>query len=166
MTEACLNASAAATDIENYPVRLVIPTLSINTNVQYTTITKRGTMGTPNNFTDVAWYGYGVAPGQSGEAVIDGHVDNGLGLAGVFLHLDNIQTGDDIYVTEKDGTILHFQVTDITSYDYANLPMDQIISSTGSPRLALITCGGDWISSEHIYDKRLVITASLVNTVN
>lgn len=149
----------------NYPSRLVIPSLSINANVQYTTITKRGTMGTPTNFTDVAWYGYGVAPGSPGEAVIDGHVNNGLGLAGVFTNLDDIKNNDDIFVVEKDGTKLHFVVTNITSYGYENIPMQNILSSSGAPRLALITCEGNWISGQKTYDQRLVVTATLVNAV-
>jgi sortase A len=149
----------------NHPSRLIIPTLSINAAVQDTTITKRGTMGTPTNFTDVAWYEYGALPGDPGEAVIDGHVDNGLGLSGVFKELGNIQKGTDIFILEHGGTKLHFVVTDVSSYDYKSVPMEKILYAGRLPRLALITCEGTWISGEKTYDERVVVTARLVNTI-
>ena len=149
----------------NYPARLVIPALRVNANIQSTTITKRGTMGTPTNFTDVAWYEYGVAPGSQGEAIIDGHVDNGLGLAGVFKNLKNIENGADIFIVEQDGTKLHFEVTSITYYNYKNVPMQKFLTANGTPKLAFITCEGNWISGEKTYDQRLVVETSLVGVV-
>jgi LPXTG-site transpeptidase (sortase) family protein len=145
----------------DHPSRLVIPALSIDAHVQDTTITKRGTMGTPTNFTDVAWYEYGTLPGDPGEAVIDGHVDNGLGLDGVFIHLDTIKTGEDIFITRQDGTKLHFVVTSVKWYDYKNVPMQTLLSLSGTSRLALITCGGNWVAGEKTYDERLVVEAAL-----
>jgi LPXTG-site transpeptidase (sortase) family protein len=159
--------AAVAADAEgDYPSRLVVPALSINANVQYTYgTTARGTMGTPTNFTDVAWYEGSVVPGATGESVIDGHVNNGLGLAGVFTDLASIKVGDDIFVTDKDGTKLHFVVANITDYDYQTIPMQDILSSTGPARLALITCDGDWVNGQNTYDERLVVTADLVGTI-
>jgi LPXTG-site transpeptidase (sortase) family protein len=144
------------------PVRLSIPALGIDAHVQETGITTHDTIGTPTNFTDVAWYMYGPVPGDPGSAIIDGHVDNGLGLAGVFKHLSGIQTGDDIYVTTQGGTQLHFKVTDIESYDYKNVPIASLSSDTGEPTLRLITCGGTWVPGGDTYDQRLVVTAVLV----
>jgi len=55
-------------------------------------------IGTPNNFTDVAWYSAGVVPGEVGSTIIVGHVDNGLGMAGVFIHLADIEMGDQVTI--------------------------------------------------------------------
>src|SRR4051812_42948486 len=79
------------------PVQFSIPALTINAHVQQVGITAAGNMGVPSNFSDVGWYKNGVVPGHAGSAVIDGHVDNGLGLPGVFKHLGEIQKGDSIY---------------------------------------------------------------------
>ena len=115
----------------------------------------------PNNFTDVGWYKLGVIPGQPGSAVIDGHVDNGLDLAGVFKHLSDIKVGDDIYVVNRAGVQTHFVVSEIDSYDYQNVPTDLIFNQSGPAQLHLITCQGDWVSGGDTYDHRLVVTATL-----
>lgn len=157
-TPPAISASAAPGD---YPSRLRIPALSVNANIQETGLTKSGAMGTPTNFTDVAWYKGGPVPGQLGSAVIDGHVDNGLSLPGVFKYLGDIQVGNDIYVDTKDGRALHFVVTDIESYPYKSVPTDSIFDKTDMPRLNLITCEGHWVKSDRTYDERLVVYAEL-----
>ena len=55
-------------------------------------------MGTPSTFYTVAWYSAGPKPGEPGNTVIDGHVNNALGLSGVFEHLGDVQIGDTIEV--------------------------------------------------------------------
>jgi sortase A len=152
--------AATSTD----PVRLIIPALNINANVQDVGLTVAGAMGTPNNFTDVAWYKLGPEPGQLGSAVIDGHVDNGLSLAGVFKHLVDIKVGDDVYVQEKDDSKLHFIVTDIESYPYQDAPSPQIFTQTDAARLNLITCEGVWVPAGRTYDHRLVVYTELSPT--
>lgn len=144
------------------PVRLAIPSLTIDAAVQQTGLTKSGAMGTPSNFTDVAWYKYGPAPGEVGSAVIDGHVDNGLSLAGVFKHLGDIQKGDDVYVTTKSGKELHFAVVDIETYPYKDAPTSTIFKQEGAVRLNLITCDGTWVRGDKTYNERLVVYTELV----
>jgi len=146
----------------DYPARLSIPKLEIDANVQKVGIAKSGHMAVPNNFTDVAWYKYGALPGDEGDAVFDGHVDNGLALAGVFKHLGDIAMGDDIFIQTQSGEKLHFVVSDIEQYPYTDVPMGDIVSKTGPPRLSLITCEGAWVQGQKTYDHRLVVTAKLV----
>lgn len=143
------------------PARLAIPALGIDANVQQAGLTKAGAMGTPSNFTDVAWYKYGPAPGQAGSAVIDGHVDNGLSLAGVFKHLGDIKPGDDVYVTTESGQRLHFKVSDIEIYPYQDAPTDLIFNRDDAVRLNLITCDGTWVKGGHTYNERLVVYTTL-----
>lgn len=146
-----------------HPARLMIPRLKIDAVVQEVGITKEGNMGVPSNFTDVAWYKYGVAPGGRGSAVIAGHVDNGLGLSGVFKNLNELEAGDKIHVKRVDGTYANFVVTGKRSYPYDAVPTEVIFNPSGSPRLNLITCGGSWLQSEKTYDERLVVYAELVS---
>lgn len=143
------------------PVRLSIPRLTIDANVQKVGVTKAGAMGVPNNFTDVAWYKYGTTPGQVGSAVIDGHVDNGLSLAGVFKHLSDIKAGDDIYVETASSTKLHFVVQDVELYPYKEVPLEKVFNQNDAARLNLITCDGAWVAGEKTYDHRLVVYATL-----
>ncbi len=154
---------AAGVPISEQPARLQIPSLGIDTNIQYVGISKAGNMGVPNNFTDVAWYKYGTVPGQVGSAVIDGHVDNGLALAGVFKHLSDITVGADVYVITKEGTKLHFRVKDIQSYPYKAVPTTLLFNQKDAARLNLVTCAGSWVSGDKTYDQRLVVYTVLAS---
>ena len=147
------------------PARLIIPSLGVNAYVRQVGLKADGSMATPGNFTDVAWYKYGTIPGQLGSAVIDGHVDNGLALAGVFKHLEDLKVGDDIYIKRQDGTQLHFVVDEIQLYPYESAPDDKIFQRNDAARLNLITCGGDWLPEGKTYDHRLVIFSRLVQNV-
>ncbi len=140
-----------------YPVRLIIPSLGIDANVQNVGITAKGTMAVPNNFTDVGWYKYGAVPGTMGSAVMAGHVDNALALPGVFKHLNNIKIGDDVIVRTKEGRDMHFIVEDVESYPVEDAPADRIFNNSDGAHLNLVTCEGDWLQKEHQYNRRLVV---------
>lgn len=154
-------AVAFSTASSSPPVRLIIPSLNVNAAVQYVGVNDQGNMRAPTNFTDVAWYEYGPAPGEIGSAVIDGHVDNGLGLDGVFKHLDSLAVGDDIYVMARNGSQLHFVVSDVELYPYTSVPSGLVFGQTDAARLNLITCDGAWVAGQRTYDHRLVVFAKL-----
>lgn len=143
-----------------HPKELQIPSIKVDAKVQEVGITYKGNMGVPNNYTDVGWYKYGTLPGQIGSAVIDGHVDNGFALPGVFKNLGNVQKGDSIYVIDQDGKKERFVVTDISIYGYKDDTSD-IFNRSGGAWLRLITCTGNWIPSAQTDDHRVVVTAQL-----
>ncbi len=147
-----------------HPDRLVIPSLNINAAIQYVGVNAEGNMRAPDNFTDVAWYEYGTIPGMRGSAVIDGHVDNGLGLDGVFKHLTDIKVGEDVYVRTKGGTKLHFAVFDIETYPYQGVPVQKLFMPNDAAYLNLITCEGLWVWGGDTYDHRLVVYTRLVSS--
>lgn len=147
----------------DHPIRLRIPHLEIDAHVQEVGTNALGNMAAPNNFTDVGWYRYGTPPGFLGSAVMTGHVDNALALAGVFKHLKELQIDDDVYVTKKEGGELHFKVTEIQTYPYDMVPLDTLFSRHDVPRLNLVTCSGMWLSHERSYDERLIIYTELVD---
>ncbi len=153
---------AVVVEHPTYPSRLSIPTLNIDTHVQRVGITALGAIGSPNNFKDVGWYDRGTIPGEVGGAVIDGHVDNALALAGVFKHLKEIKKDDHIFITTMGGKKLDFIVTDVIDYDYKEVPLADFLATKDLARLWIITCGGNWIGEKRTYDKRLVVSAVLV----
>ena len=144
----------------SYPVRMTIPKLKINANVVDVGITSRKNMGTPDNYSEVGWYRYGPAPGDTGSAVMAGHVDNGLSLPGVFAELGNLAIGDDVYVSNRGGENLHFVVSKIDTYDYDARDTDVFTESDGK-FIKLVTCVGTWSSYTKTHDQRLVVTALL-----
>lgn len=149
--------AATSTD----PARLRIPSLSIDTAVEFVGLTLRGTMGAPFSYTHVGWWGYGVAPGHMGSAVIDGHVDNGFGLPGVFARLRDIKLGDDVIVETRGGAQLYFTVTGIQVFEQDKAPVDLIFGQSDKARLNLITCEGRWDRAANTYAKRLVVFTEL-----
>jgi sortase (surface protein transpeptidase) len=150
---------SATTSARVVPVRLRIPSLGIDASVQQVGQGKGGAMAVPTNFSDVGWYRYGPAPGAPGSALIDGHVDDGLGLAGVFKKLSRIRVGDIITVSDAQENSVRFVVSDITLYPYTAVPMREIFHTSGTSTLVLITCDGSWVPDGNTYDHRLVVTA-------
>lgn len=145
------------------PIKLRIPSLGIAASVQKVGIAKSGNMAVPTNYSDVGWYKYGPAPGQMGNVVMDGHVDNGFSMPGVFKKLNSITEGSAIYVETVGGSVYHYKVTEVSLYPYQSVPTQKIFSKSGDPMLVLISCDGAWIQGEKTYDTRLVVYAKLVS---
>ena len=144
------------------PVRLYIPSISIDAKVEEVGVAKNGTMATPRTFQTVGWYKYGPVPGEIGSAVLDGHSDNGLGLKGVFKRLEELEDGHDIYIYDKEGRQIHFRVISVDTYEYTEVPTDQIFNESERALLRLITCDGRWVREYKTYDTRIIVTAELV----
>ncbi len=144
------------------PVRLLIPKIGVDANVQQVGITA-GRLGIPSNFTDVAWYKMGPRPGAVGSAVIDGHLDNAKDARAVFMNLSDLKAGDDIYVKDAAGQTFHFRVIESDVYDYNSAPLAKIFSQNdGRAHLNLITCDGVWNEKTKNYSSRLVIYSERV----
>lgn len=145
------------------PARLVIPTIELKAEVVAVGKTASGNMAVPHNFVQVGWYREGIEPGEKGNAVIAGHVDNGLGRAAVFKRLSELKVGDKIYVQDKTGEQLQFKVTETAIYDYKTAPLEKIFGPSDKAHLNLITCAGVWVPREKTNDKRLVVFSELVS---
>ncbi len=148
------------------PVKLIIPTISVDAEIQRVGKTSAGKMAVPTNFVDVGWYKYGHFPGTVGNAVIAGHLDNGKGNPAVMNDLSELRIGDKVYVTNKEGQTLQFVVTGMSLYDYNDAPLDMIFGSSTKAHLNLITCDGVWDQSKKNYDKRLVVFTDFVGIVD
>jgi LPXTG-site transpeptidase (sortase) family protein len=144
-----------------YPKQLRIPSIKVNAKVQYVGITKNGKMATPNNFTDVGWFEYGTVPGGKGSAIIAGHVDNGLAFPAVFANLENVKTGDDIYVDTVGGKTIHFKVISAKDYD-PEAKTEAVFNQNDGNYLKLITCAGVWSEIYKTHNKRLIVTAEQI----
>lgn len=149
--------------LTSLPVRIRIPKIAVDAAVEEVGITFKGNMSTPKKLADTGWYKYGTLPGTLGSAVIDGHVDNGFGLPGVFADLKKLQVGDDVYVDTKDSAPLHFVVTEVQTYYYKDVPLDLLFLRKDGAYLNLITCDGNWIPYEKTDDHRVVVYTKLVS---
>jgi LPXTG-site transpeptidase (sortase) family protein len=146
------------------PRTLSIPSVGINARVTPVGLTKEGNMGVPASFDDVGWFKYGPLPGQSGNAVMDGHLDNGKGKPGVFYNLDKVRMGDFVYVDNDNGETVQFRVTRVQLIDYNTTITSEIFGETDGQHLNLITCDGMWIPEQKTYSERLVVfTERVIN---
>jgi len=110
---------------------------------------------------DVGWYRYGSMPGDpTGTAVLVGHVD-GNGRPGVFANLRDLAPGDTFTVVLPDGTGRSFAVTGLQQFDKQALPSD-LFARGGPPRLALITCGGEFDAATGHYVDNVVVVAAAI----
>ncbi len=144
------------------PVWLNIPVSNVNAKIVPVGVTETNNLDVPPNYVEVGWYKHGPKPGDFGSAVLDGHVDNGASIDGVFKHLKNLKNGDEVYVTAKDGSKKRFIVTKINVYQTNQFPSNEIFYDQSGSLIKIITCHGTFIPSEKTYDQRLVVTAELV----
>ncbi len=143
------------------PAQLIIPSIGVKATVEQVGVDSHGDMGVPQSWRDVAWYSPGPAPGQQGDAVIDGHLDWYGGIEAVFWNLGKLTPGDQIQVVTQTGQTLDFQVTSMENVPYNSHPPG-LFATTGSPELSLITCAGSWDTKAGTYLQRLVVNASYV----
>jgi|GEM_PF-1191267 len=156
------NSSLVPTNAQP-PIRLIIPKIGVNTQIEYVGVLSDGNMDTPANPQSVGWYKYGSRPGDAGNAVIGGHRDwYGVGPV-VFWNLNKLQPGDIFYVETTLGKRMSFRVTEVTDYLTNNGPRDRIFGYTNSSNLNLITCVGTFDPSSASYSHRLVVYSTLVS---
>lgn len=148
------------------PVRLIIPKIDVDTKIQNVGLSQErsGEMSIPSNDTEVGWYKYGVRPGMGGSAVVAGHVSGRSVAEAVFHNLHTLAIGDEVLVVTANQARKIFRVVETRIYAH-NDPTDEVfITSDGVVRLNLITCSGEWLVDEGIYNTRTVVFTEYVRT--
>ncbi len=144
------------------PVRLKIPALRVNAVIRSVGLMPDGSMGVPKLPRDTAWYMLGPKPGETGSAVIAGHVNWLYGATGVFAHIKSLKPGDLITVQDNHGANTPFVVREIRAFGQKDDASDVFRSYDGKSHLNLVTCSGIWDKAARIYSKRLVVFADKV----
>jgi hypothetical protein len=119
-----------------------------------------GGLAVPASASTVAWYRYGGAPGLSGSTVLAAHVDY-AGRAGAFYRLGAARRGQAVNVALADGRMARYRIVSLQRYRKAALPRG-LFSTTGAPRLVLITCGGRFDPATRHYADNVVVVATPV----
>jgi LPXTG-site transpeptidase (sortase) family protein len=102
------------------------------------------------------WYSHGPTPGETGPAVILGHVD-GNNQQGIFFRLKELAAGDRVTVSRKDGSAARFMVTKVDQVGKDEFPTDAVYGDTTSPELRLITCGGSFDRAARSYRDNIIV---------
>jgi LPXTG-site transpeptidase (sortase) family protein len=142
------------------PMRLKIPSIKVNAAIQYVGLTRAGAMDVPKGRSDVAWFKLGPRPGETGSAVIAGHVARSG--SAVFNNLSKLRAGDVLYIQDGRAKTISFVVRSSHIYNSNSLAPEVFGSASGS-HLNLVTCAGAWDKSKNGFTKRLVVFADVKN---
>jgi len=141
------------------PVSLTIPLIGVQTNLIRLGLQASGALQVPSTTSVAGWYTGSPRPGSIGSAIIVGHIDSVKG-PGVFYRLDELKSGDKVYVRRADGTMVLFKVTGVQTYPKNKFPTQTVYGPTPDAELRLITCGGTYDSTTGHYLSNIVVYAT------
>jgi sortase (surface protein transpeptidase) len=145
------------------PIQIDIPSIGTHASVVPLGEEDDGTMEAPTDPDTVGWYSLGVGVGGPGNALLDGHVDWGGSLR-AFGYLRQLEPGDLIKITDTDGNVLNYGVSWVQLFDADTAPVAEIFDQTGNDdEVTLITCGGAFDQSVHMYVSRWVVRAARIS---
>jgi sortase (surface protein transpeptidase) len=140
------------------PAHLEIPAIGVSTDLVSLGLEPDGTMQVPTDFGKAGWYAGGPRPGESGPAVLVGHVDSTTGPA-VFYRLGGLRAGDQVHVARADGSTVRFVIDHVDRFPKPAFPTALVFGPTQGPALRLITCGGAFDETRRSYVENLVAFA-------
>ncbi|MGH9069709.1 MAG: class F sortase [Acidimicrobiales bacterium] len=150
------------------PLVLRTPALGVDTPVVSLGLNSDRTLQVPPltyaGIHEAGWYRLGPTPGQSGSAIMVGHVNSAAAGQGVFYRLDTLRPGQAIMVNRQDGTVADFRVTALRQYPKGKFPAQQVYGSPGYASLRLVTCGGGFDPSGGHYLDNVVVYATFVGS--
>jgi LPXTG-site transpeptidase (sortase) family protein len=114
----------------------------------------------PSTTSVAGWYTGSPRPGETGAAVIAGHIDSYAG-PGVFYRLKDLKPGDLLYVRRGHGTLAVFKVTAVRMFPKARFPTAAVYGPVPDAQLRLITCGGTFDPTTGHYLSNVIVFASL-----
>ncbi len=164
------------------PLELLIPALDISAPVVGVGITAQNVMDAPKGPIDdpiwqtAFWYRGSSLPGDSGTAVLAGHINDPLSRPAIFAHLKDLVPGDSIVLHDtRTGRDLRYLVTHSEVYSLAQSADPEVLaqiygagpaaglgpqpSPDGLAHLTLITCAGYIVNGE--FDHHIVVYATL-----
>ncbi len=145
------------------PARMSVPKLGLyDVVVEHVGMDENGQMEVPAVDDNVAWFQLGYNPGAEGNSVLAGHFDKPTGDPAVFYRLGSMEVGDEIHLTDEDGRIQTYKVTDKAAYPYDDFPTSFVFGKSDRKMLNLITCEGTWDIVSQNYSNRLVVFSELV----
>ncbi|MGW0943466.1 class F sortase [Streptomyces sp. NPDC002623] len=143
------------------PDRVRIPAIHVDAPLMGLALTAVGSLDVPpaakKNL--AGWYEAGTTPGETGTAIVAGHVDNADGPA-VFYDLGALRKGSAVEVDRRDGSVAVFTVDAVEVYRADSFPDEKVYGPAERPELRVITCGGGY-SRATGYQGNVVVFAHL-----
>jgi LPXTG-site transpeptidase (sortase) family protein len=146
-------------------VSIRIPSIEVRSDLLTLGANPDGTLQVPRpgpDYDKAAWFDGSPRPGNTGPAVIEGHVDSAENGPSVFYSLGALTAGDRIEVARADGSTVAFEVHDVRVVPKNDFPTFEVYGNTAGPELRLITCGGPFDGASGHYEDNVVVFARRV----
>jgi LPXTG-site transpeptidase (sortase) family protein len=146
------------------PIAIKITKAQVDSQVEQQEIVD-GVMQNPSGPFVVAWYRGTGRLGEDDNVVMAGHLDYWDVPQAVFFHIGDLKENDEIDVTGEDDDVYKYKVDWVKNYAVADLDakhVQEIVGSTKTEKLTLITCGGPFDYDSGAYLERMVIRASRI----
>ncbi|WP_074313982.1 class F sortase [Micromonospora cremea] len=146
------------------PTSIEIPKIGVDATIMSLGTNPDGTVQVPplEQADKAGWYEPGASPGETGNAVIVGHVDSAKLGPAVFFDLGSLVPGDTITVRRADDRPVAFKVDSVKSYPKTSFPTDLVYGPNDRPGLRVVTCGGQFDQAAKSYPDNVVVFATLV----
>lgn len=147
------------------PLRVQVGAIGVDSDLVDLGLADDGSIEVPEDGFPAGWYTGAPTPGETGPAVLVGHVDRD-GEPGVFSRVRDLQAGDEVSITRADGNVAVFEVSRVEQFDKDAFPTDDVYGDIDHPGLRLITCGGSFDDDAGHYEDNLVAYAELVRVLD
>jgi sortase (surface protein transpeptidase) len=148
------------------PLTLDIPAIGVHTSLMTLGLKADGTVQVPplSAGAPAGWYRNLASPGESGPAVLLGHVDSARDGPAVFYRLRELRPGDRVSVDRADGRTVRFVVRSVARYPKQNFPTAAVYGPRPGAELRLVTCGGSFDALRRHYRDNLVVYATMTGS--
>ncbi len=153
------HAEAATQSGTPRPSQVVVPSVGIDAVLEPVGVDDEQRLVVPPP-ESAGWFDGRPAPGETGPAVLVGHVDSQEGPA-VFHGLDRVSPGDEVVVTDEDGERFTFEVERTEVVAKSNFPTAAVYDPVDRAELRLITCGGPFDAEAGSYRDNVIVYAVL-----
>lgn len=145
------------------PTTISIPRIGVRAGIMNLGTNPDGTVQVPplDQAMKAGWYSPGASPGETGNAVIVGHVDSAKLGPAVFFKLGSLTRGDTISVAREDGSTATFRVDEVKSYPKTAFPTELVYGPANRPGLRVVTCGGAFDQNVRSYVDNVIVFASM-----
>jgi hypothetical protein len=160
-------APAVLPDRSFAPSRIVMTRPTVDAKVQPVDVLPDGNLVIPEDVRTVGWWRSGAAPGSPvGTVVLAGHVDSATAGRGALFHLDQAPVGSRITLRGTSPAAAQdtqvYEVVGRRRYAKDALPAAALFAQGRTPRLVVITCGGEFDPVTRHYTDNVVVFAEPV----
>ena len=152
---------AAYTVPADQPRYIYIPILGVNARVMSVGVNSRGSIDTPSNLNDTAWYDGSAKPGQEGQVFIDGHTSFNRHLNAAFNNLPKLKANDQVVIEKGNGEKVSYRVVATKTVETSKVDMGEALNPPAGAKkgLTLMTCTGTFNYRNQTADKRFIVYA-------